>query len=228
MFRKGSLLVLFAALCFSVFGQNADNFETVLNDGSITITGFKGAARDVVIPEKLNGIPVTSLRLMENVYESTKTISLPSGVEDIYIGISVCPNLEAVIVSQTNGKFKTIDGVLYDKPGKILLFYPYAKKDSSFTVPDGVETIGGRVGSSIYNTISAVCCVYLKTVVIPATVKLIEACAFAGCENLTNIMVPPEGIKIEYSAFLGCENMDAGVRNALEERFGEDLFWGPW
>ncbi|MDR2314708.1 MAG: hypothetical protein LBE02_09285, partial [Spirochaetaceae bacterium] len=54
--------VLFFAVslfvCFSVFSQNVSDFEYSVNNGGITITGYKGSVKNVVIPEKINGLPV--------------------------------------------------------------------------------------------------------------------------------------------------------------------------
>ena len=46
-------------------------------------------------------------------------------------------------VDDNNQFFKAIDGVLFSKDGKILLKYPEGKLQSSYTIPSGVEVIGG-------------------------------------------------------------------------------------
>jgi hypothetical protein len=171
---------------------------------------------------------VTSVSLEEGVCEVIETISIPSGVNEIYLPNNSCLNLEAITVVESNTLYKTIDGVIYDKSGKTLLFYPYAKNVPLFTVPNGVEIIGGRVGSSEYGTISAVSCKYLKTVIISSSVRLIEPCAFAGCVNLENIVLSLDNIDIKYSAFMGCDNLNGTIRTQLGERYGNDLFYGPW
>jgi hypothetical protein len=226
--KRIGIFSLFFTISLSLFAQNASDFVFTVEKNEASITGYKGITGNFTIPEKLDGALVTSIELRDGVCQNVKTITIPSGVKDIGIDILVCPNLESITVSESNMNFKAVNGVLYDKSGKTLLFYPYAKKDVSFTVPQGVETIGGGVGSSPYGTISVVSCTYLKAVIIPASVKLIEPCAFAGCENLANVVVPSEGIVIEYSAFFGCEKLEQKIRNELEKRFGEDLFWGPW
>ncbi len=51
-------------------------------------------------------------------------------------------NLSAFEVEEGNKYLSSADGVLYDKTGYTLIAYPIAKKDASFTVPEGVRVIG--------------------------------------------------------------------------------------
>ena len=50
-------------------------------------------------------------------------------------------NIEKITVSEDNPNLKSVDGVLYTKDMSALLFYPYGKKDTEFTVPDAVEKV---------------------------------------------------------------------------------------
>ena len=50
--------------------------------------------------------------------------------------------LRSITVTEEHPFFETIDGVLFDKKQKTLLFYPPQKKDSSYTVPEGTKGIG--------------------------------------------------------------------------------------
>jgi hypothetical protein len=61
MKREILFAVLVAGFVFSVFGQNASDFEYKIENNSITITGYKGSEKDITIPEKINGLPVTSI-----------------------------------------------------------------------------------------------------------------------------------------------------------------------
>jgi hypothetical protein len=54
-------LVCFVFSAFALFGQNADDFETEIEDGAVTITRYTGTVKDVRIPDKINGLPVTAI-----------------------------------------------------------------------------------------------------------------------------------------------------------------------
>lgn len=64
---------------------------------------------------------------------------LPENVETIEEGAFHCG---VVKVSPENDRYAEMDGVLYDKAEKKLLYYPPVLEDEVFTVPDGIEGIG--------------------------------------------------------------------------------------
>jgi hypothetical protein len=53
--------VLFALVVFAVFGQSVSDFDYTTRNGGIYITGYKGNVKAVVIPEKINGLPVVGI-----------------------------------------------------------------------------------------------------------------------------------------------------------------------
>jgi hypothetical protein len=67
MFKKGVFFVLFISLCFLACGQQGQNpndpndFEIIEENGTIIITKYKGTLKDVVIPKKINNLPVVSI-----------------------------------------------------------------------------------------------------------------------------------------------------------------------
>jgi len=71
-------------------------------------------------------------------------------------------------------------GVLYNKNKTRLIQYPAGKKDTSFTIPNSVTSIGIR--AFWYYT-------SLTSITIPDSVTSIGKQAFWGCENLTAINV---------------------------------------
>jgi len=54
-------VAFFAVLCFAVNAQNASDFQTSTENGTITITGYTGSAKNVVIPERVDGMPVVAV-----------------------------------------------------------------------------------------------------------------------------------------------------------------------
>lgn len=109
-----------------------------------------------------------------------KTVTIPAGIEVLAAGsFRSCGNLEAIKVA--GGKFYTsVDGVLMSKDKKELVQYPMNKKNSSYKVPKGVQTIGAFAFSECKN---------LGIVTISSSVNSIEERAFDKCEFLTEIYV---------------------------------------
>ena len=60
MKRCALVFVLSIGFVFSVYGQGL-GFVAVQEGGRITITGYNGTARDVVIPAEVNGIPIVAI-----------------------------------------------------------------------------------------------------------------------------------------------------------------------
>jgi len=60
--KKNILFItIFTSLVIAVFAQTEIDFEYRVNEGNITITGYKGNARNIIIPERINGLPVTAI-----------------------------------------------------------------------------------------------------------------------------------------------------------------------
>ena len=76
-------------------------------------------------------------------------------------------NIESIEVPVENPYIKSKDGVVYTKDGKNLLFYPPAKKDKIFFVPDGVKEIGYNEHYYSFET-----CQYLEELYIPSSVEI--------------------------------------------------------
>ena len=84
-----------------------------------------------------------------------------------------CNNLTSIVVEEEgNANYKSTNGILYSKDGTTLIQYPIGKKDTSFTIPDSVTTIGDY---AFYN------CESLTSVVIPDSVTTIGSFAFFDC-----------------------------------------------
>lgn len=103
--------------------------------------------KDVVLHEGIK-------RIGKNTFAGTaiKTLRIPASVNWIEgmvrdtklknnFNLGYMPNLEAFEVSEESEYFKTIDGVLYTKDGRILVKCPPTKKGVYF-VPEHVDTIG--------------------------------------------------------------------------------------
>ena len=129
-------------------------------------------------------------------------VTIPASVTFIGDGaFSGCRPLSAIKVDANNQAYKAIDGVLFTKDGTELVAYPSGKKDSSYTVPNGVRIIKDNSYGS--NT-------YLRSVVFSDSVTEIGFQSFSGCSNLKNISLGSGVIRIEHYAFA-----DTGLTNVF-------------
>lgn len=129
-----------------------------------------------------------------------KSIILPSKVQNVdMLTIREFKDAESVFVNENNPYFKTVDGVLFSKDMKTLIYYPRNKKDIEYTVPDTVTTIAHAAFASCKN---------LTKINLPKGLELIDACAFDGCTNVKNMIIPEKVGVIEAYAFTDCNSLE--------------------
>lgn len=113
-------------------------------------------------------------------------IEIPESVEEI-VGTAG----KSYIVSEGNGSYCDIDGVLFSKDKKTLISYGAERDAKRYVVPEGTETIAR---ASFWG------CEALEEVVLGQTVKSVEYDAFRYCKSLSDITLP-EGLEyIDVSA----------------------------
>lgn len=106
-----------------------------------------------------------------------KRVHLGKGVTSIgRLSFSDCPQLTVINVDSANPNYCSENGVLFNKDKTEIVAYPNGKTDTTYTIPDGVTSIGD--GAFSY-------CTSLTSAVIPSSVTHIDVLAFYGCENLT-------------------------------------------
>lgn len=111
---------------------------------------------------------------------SLKNIVIPSSITELdnysFVG---CTNLQSITIDSKCTTYKSIDGVVYSADGSTLYIYPKGKKETSFSIPDGVT----KISSDAF-----IECKTLENIIIPASVIEINN-AFYKCKNLKNITV---------------------------------------
>jgi len=70
------------------------------------------------------------------------TINIPSTVSSIGFGV-FSTSVTSFTVDESSSYFKSIDGVLFNKLGTILVYYPCNKAGTEYSIPNGVLEIGG-------------------------------------------------------------------------------------
>ena len=152
-----------------------------VNDGKITLTHYEGEDENAVIPSEINGMPVTAIGQGAFMYSPTlKSVSIPACVTSIHTSAFVgCINLTDIKVDDKNEKYKSVEGVLYSRDGKLLISCP-AGQQGEFKVPAGVSALS----QDAFNM-----CVGITKIILSADVELIVPTCFASCESLTDFAV---------------------------------------
>ena len=131
----------------------------------------------IIIPNSVTSIGNQAFSYCGNL----TSIEIPNNVTSIGEGAFLgCESLTNINVDENNTVYKDIDGNLYSKDGKRLIQYAVGKSQTSFTIPNGVESIG--IGAFAgYRS--------LTTIEIPNSVTSIVDGALVHCPDLTNINV---------------------------------------
>ncbi|MDR2536332.1 MAG: leucine-rich repeat domain-containing protein [Treponema sp.] len=166
------------------------------------------------------------------------TVRIPPSV--IYIGNLAfygCPSLTSIEAAEENPGYRSIEGVLFDKTGAILLAYPEGNKNPTYTIPLGVQTIGERAfygctGFSRINIPKSVTtigqeafqeCTGLVNMQIPDNITAIGDRAFSYCTSLVAVNISSKVTSIGNQAFYGCTNLEL-IHLYRETRMGKDVF----
>ena len=210
-----------------------------MEEDAAVLTNYSGDADKLTVPAEANGLPVTEIEESAIVaYSATEiilpdslkilhknavgwadisSISLPSGIEkaDSYT-FGECEKLEQILIDgNPNGQGKgirTIDGVLFNADGTVLLDYP-VNHARSYAVPEGTEKIAYAAFAANTIIYGGDTEVKLESVSMPASLKRIEPCAFFGCYNLSEIDLP-DGLEYIGSRAFG-----------TDETLGDDPFY---
>lgn len=151
--------------------------------------------KSITIPDSVTEIGSYAFYACDNL----KNITIPSSV--VTIGDSAfgnCNSLEAINVNSKNTNYASEDGVLYNKDMTLLICYPMNKRDTAFTVPEGVETIGKY---AFYNNRK------LQSIVISEGVTKIQNNAFEHTFSLADVTIPKTLTRVDTDAFKDCLNM---------------------
>ncbi len=162
-------------------------FTYASNDNSaITITGYAGPGGAVTIPERINGLPVTSIgeAAFWGSFRLTN-VTIPNSVASIGAGAFVgCSSLASITLP--NSVTSIEDDVFMDCSGL-----------TSIAIPDSVTSIG--------NWAFAYCA--FTNLAIPSSVTSIGTEALMSCTSLTNLTIGSNLANIGSNACADCTNL---------------------
>ncbi len=126
------------------------------------------------------------------------SLNIPASVKEIgsysFVGDTI---LTEITVDAANAKYKSDQGVLYNKNQNVLLSYPAGKPALSYTISNTVDSIGEAAFSYCKFT----------SVTIPNTVKYMTHANFCFCNGLTTVNIPASVGYLKNNAFYDCKNL---------------------
>ena len=172
----------------------------VQEDGTYLITSYKGIETDVIIPNEIDGCPVTAIGKnafnpdtfdisaeMRSTRTNLKSIGIPETVLKIYdSAFSGCKNIESIVL-----------------PDTLIFLDSYA-----FSGCSSLKKINLPVGIAELSMKVFVGCGF-NQFIIPEHIKKIGSGVFAGCKNLSCINLPDWLTFIPDSMFAGCTSLEA-------------------
>jgi hypothetical protein len=126
------------------------------------------------------------------------SVTLPASVTSLGNGpFDATPDLTAINVNPANPAFLSVNGVLFNHTGTILINYPAGKPGTTYAFPSGVTSVGA----------SAFAGCTLTSITIPDTVTSIEDSAFYQCFSLSSVTLGAALANIDALAFAYCPNL---------------------
>ena len=190
------LLCLMLVLPLAAFAGTMQGYQTrPLAEGGVMITAYTETSEDLVLPDTLDGKPVTGLAEELFAYRGDiKTIILPDSL------ITMEPNpflgcTAALLVSPTHPHYAVVEGVLFDKGTQTLVAYPAHAEATHYQVPEGTEHIAEKAFYGATN---------LQSITLPDSLLTLGVEAFNECAGLTAVTIPEKVNEIPLMAFHGC------------------------
>jgi hypothetical protein len=98
--KKYFFLVSFALyMASTLYSQKNEFFEIAVENEAVTITGFTGKERNVVIPETIDSLPVRAIGIF--VFNNLTGVTLPEGLASIGIGAFANNRLTSVAIPES-------------------------------------------------------------------------------------------------------------------------------
>ncbi len=187
---------------------------------SIGASAFEGCSslKEVVLPDSLETIEANLFARCN----SLQKVHIQGNVTKIALtAFDECKNIDEFTVTADNGKFCSVDGVIYNKRKTILYKVPsnirkdefvidrkvkkveagafqYCRNIKRITLPDGITKFQRQTFEG---------CTSLECVNIPEGIEMLPNNLFCDCSSLKTITLPDSLEVIEYSAFEGCTSL---------------------
>ncbi len=171
-------------------------YTYTVNKGKATITGIEFnnyKKKSYTFPSKLGGKTVTEIKYRDKYVGvlggySITTVTIPKTVTKIATAplMTNGTSVKKYSVAKGSKSFTASSSVLFTKNKKTLVAYPAAKKDSSYTIPKTVKTVGSY---AFYGNTK------IKKVSFPKATATLGAYAFSECTKLKTVDMSKSKIK---------------------------------
>ena len=256
--------VLCLTLCLMILASAEGNTEEpapesegfryrLLEDGTAEILAYTGKELALVLPETLDGCPVTSIgnEAFYNYRYSMEDLTIPASVthigsyafsmtdlEEIEIPAGVvsmgdnpfgyCTSLKTITVAGENPVFYMEDGVLFCRDDHSLVCFPNLLADPyEDGDEDDYEPVTYKVpaGTEIIRggAFGGVEC--LSEILLPDSLRVIGSQAFGFCWSLDSLIIPDSVTEIGDAAFDTCKYLSRVVLPAGLKRIPPMLFY---
>ena len=150
--------------------------------------------------------------------EKLESVTIGKGVEKIGGNpFSGCDSLTTISLASDHPTLELIGGVLFLKPEKSLVYYPYSLSARTYDIPEGINSIAAGAFCANIN---------LTSLTIPGSVTSMGVSAFTGCKGLTSLDIPDSVTSLGDFAFSGCTSLtDVKLPNTVTS-FGHGAFLG--
>jgi len=164
-------------------GDYAFNYNTHLEEVSMTAVETIGkhafswcsSLRNIILPNSLKVIGYATF-WQDSLLTS---IEIPATVDSIgKDAFTACTSLQSIMVDENNEKYCDEDGVLYTKDKTVLLAYPAAKEDTSYTVNTACKEMYSDAFIFANN---------LKEIILNEGLETMEEWAILGCSSLESL-----------------------------------------
>jgi len=127
---KRLFFVVFVLTASLLFGQSEDSFDILQNkEGGITITGYTGVQKEVVIPERISNLPVTTIGKNAFARKGLIKVTIPKSVT--FIDERAFANNKLVEITIPNGV-------------KVIWNEAFVDNEiASVTLPNSITEVGG-------------------------------------------------------------------------------------
>ena len=163
---------------------------TLDEDNNATITGYKGHAAYLHIPETIDGYTVVGIG--NGVFEGNKSlvsVSFPDSVT--YIGSHCFEDCEKLSEVKLPSNLEELESAAFGNCQEL----------KTLTIPKTLTRAGGEYGFGQYDYGPFYNCKNLKEVIVEKGIKTIPSELFAKCYGLEKIEIPNSVTSIEESAF---------------------------
>ena len=218
----------------------ADWNYTEEDDGTITITSYKGTDTTVIIPNSINGKKVKKLSgtipsgyhigyfsiWNEKIRNGNEHDNVSSGYckgQDTITKVIISPGIEEIETSGASDGVFSLSTALKEIiiPDTVVKIGPGTfwgcKELKKVNIPKKVDTISNGTFA---------CCTNLESITIPSNVTSIGENAFGMCKNLSSIIIPSSVTSIGNVAFSYCENLSNIIIPSSVTSIGNQAFSG--